>query len=81
EIDSVPNPEQLQNFQNFVNEQLDLDRAVAVHCSTGKHRTGTMIAAYLIQTGTFYESAMNIIYSANPNIHLPDSQITFLQSL
>jgi protein-tyrosine phosphatase len=81
EIDSVPNPVQIQEFQHFVESQNRLGHAVAVHCSTGKHRTGTMLAAYLIEVGLSYESAMKTILDANPSIELPKNQAIFLQEL
>lgn len=80
-VDSVPNESQLQEFLNFVKQQNMLDRAVAVHCSTGRHRTGTMLAAYLIRNGSSYSEAMNTVLNANSEIKLPDSQSTFLQEL
>lgn len=81
EIDSVPSQAQLQDFQNFVDHQNQLGHAVAVHCSTGRHRTGTILAAYLIRTGSSYEHAIKTILTANPNIELPESQSNFLQTL
>lgn len=80
-IDSVPTQSQLQEFVNFVNEQNQLGHSVAVHCSTGKHRTGTMLAAYVIKAGSSYPEAINALLDANPEIELPDSQSTFLQKL
>lgn len=80
-IDSVPTPSQLQEFIDFVDGQNQVGLAVAVHCSTGKHRTGTILAAYLIKTGSSYPEAMNALLSANPANELPDSQLTFLQKL
>jgi len=80
-IDSVPNQTQLQKFQAFVEQQNRLDHAVAIHCSTGRHRTGTMIAAYLITAGQSYREAMETILKANPSIELPESQSLFLQAL
>jgi protein-tyrosine phosphatase len=80
-IDSVPDESQLQEFLNFVKHQNQLGQAVAVHCSTGRHRTGTMLAAYLIRNGSSYSEAMDTIVNANAAIQLPDSQATFLQQL
>jgi len=80
-IDSVPNPAQMQAFQHFVTSQTQLGRAVAVHCSTGKHRTGTMLAAYLIGAGATYESAMQTLLAANPQLELPATQTQFLKAL
>ena len=80
-IDSVPNESQLQEFLDFVRYQNELGHAVAVHCSTGKHRTGTMLAAYLIKNGSSYSKAMSTLLSANSTIELPINQSTFLQGL
>jgi atypical dual specificity phosphatase len=80
-IDSIPNDSQLQEFLDFVKQQNELGRAVAVHCSTGKHRTGTMLAAYLIKNGASYSDAMDTLLRANSKIELPSSQSSFLQGL
>ena len=79
-IDAVPSRSQIQAFQDFVATQNQLDHAVAVHCSTGRHRTGTLLATYLINTGSTYEAAMKTILAANASIELPTSQATFLQT-
>ena len=81
EVDAVPTQEQIQKFQDFVDHQNCLDHAVAVHCSTGKHRTGTILASYLIGTGSSYEEAMRTILEVNPGIELPKTQAGFLQKL
>ncbi len=44
---TAPSPEQIQNLQQFVDEQNRSGHAVAVHCTSGRRRTGTMLAAYL----------------------------------
>ncbi len=74
-------PEQLQKLQAFVEQQNQLGNAVAVHCTSGNRRTGTMLAAYLINTGLSYDKAMQVIQTANPNAELRESQTTFLQKL
>ncbi len=80
-IDSVPTKSQLQEFLDFVQYQNESGHAVAVHCSTGRHRTGTMLAAYLIKNGLSYSEAMGVVMNVNPEIELPNSQATFLQKL
>lgn len=42
-----PSRQQIQELQNFVNYQNQLGNAVAVHCTSGRRRTGTMLASYL----------------------------------
>ncbi len=81
EIDSVPSPTQMQTFQGFVDDQNGSGHAVAVHCSTGKHRTGTVLAAYLIRNGWSYENAIKTVLDASSQTELPDTQAQFLQTL
>ncbi len=78
---TAPNREQIQELQQFVDEQNRLGHAVAVHCTSGNRRTGTMLAAYLIQSGSTYDDAMAVIQTANPNAELRAAQTTFLQKL
>ncbi len=77
----APSREQVLEFQAFVNEQNGLGRGVAVHCTGGRHRTGTMLAAYLIVTGGVYESALQRIVAANPEAELETTQKILLRSL
>lgn len=81
-VNAVPTQEQMQEFQAFVDDQSSLGHRIAVHCSTGKHRTGTMLASYLIAAlGSSYENAMKAILNANPDIELPETQTDFLEEL
>ncbi|NJL42027.1 MAG: protein phosphatase [Leptolyngbyaceae cyanobacterium RM2_2_4] len=73
--------EQIQALQTFIEQQNQLDRAVAVHCTSGNRRTGTMLAAYLIRIGSSFYDAMRVIESANPNAELREAQINFLHNL
>lgn len=81
EVDSVPSQKQMQEFESFVESQNRLDHAVAVHCSTGKHRTGTILAAYLIKSDWSYKDAMKKILDASLQVELPAAQASFLQAL
>lgn len=78
---TAPSQEQLQQLQNFIEDQNSLGNAVAVHCTSGRRRTGTMLASYLISTGSSYNEAMQIIQDANPNVELRPAQSDFLQDL
>lgn len=78
---TAPTLEQIQELQAFIEQQHQLGSAIAVHCTSGNRRTGTMLAAYLICTGTSYEKAMQIIQTANPNAELRTTQTTFLKQL
>lgn len=76
-----PSREQIQQLQTFVDSQNHLGHAVAVHCTSGRRRTGTMLAAYLISAGLSYEAALQTIQDTNPDVDLRAAQTTFLQEL
>ncbi len=76
-----PNQEQIQTLQDFVNDQNQIGNAVAIHCTNGRRRTATMLAAYLIKAGSSYDEAMQMIQSANSEIDLREAQTTFLKEL
>ena len=78
---TAPSQEQIQDLQNFIEQQNRLGNGVAVHCTSGNRRTGTMLAAYLIQAGSSYDDAMQIIQAANPNAELREAQTNFLHDL
>lgn len=78
---TAPSLGQIQELQNFVSSQNQLGHAVAVHCTSGRRRTGTMLAAYLIVAGSSYKQAMQTIQDTNPDAELRSAQTTFLQEL
>ncbi|NDJ18957.1 protein phosphatase [Myxacorys almedinensis A] len=78
---TAPSREQIQEVQDFVASQNRLGHGVAIHCTSGKRRTGTLLAAYLIYSGMAYEAAMQTILTANPNVELREAQANFLQAL
>ncbi len=78
---TAPTPEQAEVLRQFVEEQNAAGRAVAVHCSSGRRRTGTMLGAYLVLTGSSPDEAIAAITTANPAVEMRQAQIDFLQSL
>lgn len=78
---TAPSREQIQELQKFVSSQNCLGHAVAVHCTSGRRRTGTMLASYLILAGSSYDEALKTIQNANPNAELREAQTTFLREL
>ncbi len=76
-----PSRDQIQELSHFIDEQDRQGLAVAVHCTNGLRRTGTMLAGYLIHVGSSYDSAIQIIHSVNPQVELRTAQTDFLHSL
>ena len=78
---TAPTQEQAETFQTFAEEQIAAGHAVAVHCSSGRRRTGTLLGAYLVLTGASYDEAVNAIAQANPAVEMRTAQLDFLKSL
>lgn len=76
-----PSRAQIQQLQDFINTQNSQGNAVVIHCTSGRRRTGTAIAAYLISSGSSYDRAIKKILTANPEVELREAQSRFLQDL
>ena len=78
---TAPSLEQLQELQKFIDTQKGIGNAVAVHCTSGRRRTGTILASYLIYTGSSYNDTIQKIQHVNPDVELREAQSTFLREL
>ncbi len=78
---TAPSLEQLEQIKTFVESQNQLGNAVAIHCSSGRRRTGTVLAALLIKQGISHEKALTTILTSNPDVELREAQIDFLKRL
>jgi atypical dual specificity phosphatase len=78
---TAPTITQIASLQEFIEQQNSLGHGVAVHCTSGRRRTGTFLAAYLIAIGKTYEEALKIIYDAKPDVELREAQTDFLKEL
>ncbi len=81
QIASSPSRSQVAELIDFVEQHHRQGAGVAVHCTGGLHRTGTMLAAYLILNGASAEDAIETISTANPQALLELAQTVFLHSL
>lgn len=76
-----PSVEQVREFVQFARPLLDRDQAVAVHCTSGNRRTGTLLAAYLIANRETPEDAIARVRRARPSAELREAQLVFLHEL
>jgi atypical dual specificity phosphatase len=77
----APTLGQIEQFTAFVDDRHANAQGVGVHCTSGRRRTGTFLAAYLIQRGATPEAAIATVLQANPLVELRDTQIAFLRAL
>lgn len=78
---TAPSREQAKELQEFIDTQTQAGRAVAIHCTSGRRRTGTAIATYLIASGSAFEAAVEAVTAANPAAEMREAQLEFLREL
>ena len=74
-----PSMTHMFELKRFVDEQNALGNAVLVHCSSGRRRTGTALAAYFILSECSCDDALQKVLTANPDADLREEQINFLK--
>jgi protein-tyrosine phosphatase len=64
----------------YINEKINRNKKVVVHCKLGIARSGTFLAGYLIYTGKSYNEALDMVISKK---FFPETsvQIKFLKDL
>lgn len=72
--ESAPSQEQVDEFIGFVNDMLNQERVVLVHCRGGYGRTGTMLACYLVSRGWEAEKAIAEVHARRPGSIAPLAQ-------
>ena len=63
---TAPTLKQLEDACHFIDENINANRPVLVHCLVGQGRTGTVICAYLIFKGWNYEESLERVRSCIP---------------
>ena len=77
----APTISQVKEFMAFAAPIMAKNHPVAVHCSSGNRRTGTLLAAYLVGLGEKPEQAIDCIQQVRPTAELREAQIEFLHEL
>lgn len=75
----APTGKQIETLRKFVEHHNNFGKGVAIHCTSGRRRTGTFLIAYLIAIGKSYEESLNIVLNANPAVELREAQTKFLK--
>lgn len=78
---TAPTAAQVSEAAAFAAKIHQKGKAIAVHCTGGKKRTGTLIAALLVHGGQSADEALAKLREANPAIALSEGQISFLNEL
>ena len=61
-----PTTKQLGELVEFIEHEINQSKPVLVHCSEGKGRTGTVLAAYLVKHGLSADEAIRSVREKRP---------------
>jgi atypical dual specificity phosphatase len=80
-LSGPPGTEQLQQIVQFIEKENSNSKPVLVHCSEGKGRTGTVLAAYLVHHGVGADEAIRLIRERRPgSIQTPEQEHAIRES-
>jgi atypical dual specificity phosphatase len=79
--DQAPTVQQVQEFVTFADEIMSQKQSVAVHCTGGNHRTGTLLATYLVAQGENPDDVIESLKQIHSTAQLSEPQIHFLHQL
>jgi atypical dual specificity phosphatase len=77
---TAPSPDQLRQALAFIARHRSEGRAVAVHCLAGIGRTGTVLAAFLIQGGQLAPAAIAAVRAVRPGAIESREQVAALEA-
>lgn len=76
-----PSLEQVEKALEFFLKVKNEGKALAVHCTGGRKRTGTLLAAMMVKNGESLNRVLAILLESNPEIILNQQQAQFLKKL
>ena len=79
--DLPPSVPQVKEFIKFAEMIMSNNQAVAVHCTGGNHRTGTLLASYFVAKGENPEAVIPRIQQIHPTAQLSPAQTQWLHQL
>jgi len=77
---TAPELEQVKEASDFIFDINSQGKSVAIHCNNGRKRTGTMLAALLVNQGMDGDQAIHHIQELNNESQLNDLQKDFLRN-
>lgn len=76
---TAPTQDQLRYGVSAIDQSVQMNKKVYVHCQNGHGRAPTLVAAYFISRGEGVDEAIARIAKKRPEIHLEDVQVTALR--